>query len=729
MFQHIDYKTKISRWARELLDTDPNQVMKYGWKNRDDKLWWIFGWELLVVWWESGIGKSTFINQICTNVSNQWFRVVKYSLENRLEASAKEELFYTINRIRRSTWRAPYVWWPFIANEYSDKWKLADKDYEQLLKAAFEKLSKVPIIELDKDRWVTIQDMVKLMEEEIANWTKLFVIDHLHYFVFEDSDRLDLQIKNVMHDLNELARKHNIAIIIVAHYRWITGWEKWRDMVPNPNYFRDWCFTGDTLVYDKKTNKRYSMLELYNYKIPCTLDVMDYKTQQKKEYKDLIINDTGKKNIYKITLSNGTEVKASENSRLWMLDWWRYVKDLKEWNYIWYSNRWIYEWWNFNQWLLYGLLLSNWYMWDDMAITLPTMEWVNKLLELLKEFWAYRTIRDEINKKTWLVTSYTVKIRYGRPNKLKDELRRLWLFKKVAHEKFIPDERLLWWKQFVNWLLQWLFEWDGSYSDHTLSYATTSIKLATWIKYLLSQMWIESSILYTKWSVKKIFWKDYNCKKSYRVCVTRICDIVKFLNEIWFMTSKNKQHIDKLDMSWGRWSDYLPVEINDIILKYRKEWNYSRERMWYRVQQPHTCMPVRESIRTAGENMKSDELLLYANSCLSYTKITNIEYLWEEDTYDFEVPWYWNFFLDNWLLVHNSSIKQVAHKIIQIVRDEDPKDSEKEITIFYFTKFRWPIQNIKFEATFDSDMYEYSFWEATVINKIINKEDDDEEIF
>lgn len=236
---HITYEEKIKRGARELLDTDPNQVMKYGWKNRDDKLWWIFGWELLVVWWESGIWKSTFINQICTNVSNQWFRVVKYSLENRLESSAKEELFYTINRIRRNSCKAPYIRWPFIANEYSEKWKRADRDYKDLLKLAYERLSKVPIIELDKDRWVTIQDMVKLIEEEVANWTKLFVIDHLHYFVFEDSDRLDLQIKNVMHDLNELARKHNIAIIIVAHYRNTTGWEKWKEMVPNPWYFRD----------------------------------------------------------------------------------------------------------------------------------------------------------------------------------------------------------------------------------------------------------------------------------------------------------------------------------------------------------------------------------------------------------------------------------------------------------------------------------------------------------
>lgn len=236
---HISYKEKMQRGARELLDTDPNQVMKYGWKNRDDKLWGIFWWELIVVWWESGVGKSSFINQICTNVSNQWFRVVKYSLENRLEAAAKEEIFYTINRIRRRSWRDPYIRWPFICNEYSSKGKRYDKDYDVLLKEAFNQLSNVPIIELDKDRWVTIEDMVKLMEEEIKNWTKLFVIDHLHYFIFEESDRLDLQIKNVMHDLNELARKHNVAIILVAHYRNSTGWERWKWMVPNPGYFRD----------------------------------------------------------------------------------------------------------------------------------------------------------------------------------------------------------------------------------------------------------------------------------------------------------------------------------------------------------------------------------------------------------------------------------------------------------------------------------------------------------
>lgn len=239
MLTHITYEEKIKRWAKELYNTDPKQVMKYGWKQWDDILGWIFGGELILLGGDSGSWKSTIINQICINVANQWFRVVKYSLENRLENAAKEELFYTCNRIRKNSGRQPYKRWPFISNEYWEKWKLYDKDFKAIMTEAYRQLSKIPVVELDKDQNVAIEDIVKLIESEVNNWTKLFVIDHLHYFVFDDVERLDLQIKNVMHQLNELARKYNIAIIMVAHYRNNTWREKWRDMKPNPTYFRD----------------------------------------------------------------------------------------------------------------------------------------------------------------------------------------------------------------------------------------------------------------------------------------------------------------------------------------------------------------------------------------------------------------------------------------------------------------------------------------------------------
>jgi len=81
-------------------------------------------------------------------------------------------------------------------------------------------IEKNNLVELDKKKNVNIDEMIRLMEEEIEKGTKLFAIDHLHYFDMPDSkERHDIQIQNVMHRINELARKNNIAVILVAHYR------------------------------------------------------------------------------------------------------------------------------------------------------------------------------------------------------------------------------------------------------------------------------------------------------------------------------------------------------------------------------------------------------------------------------------------------------------------------------------------------------------------------------
>ena len=55
---------------------------------------------MYVVGAETGTGKSTFINQVCKNATRQGWKVVKYSLEDRMEDAAKEELWVECNRLR-----------------------------------------------------------------------------------------------------------------------------------------------------------------------------------------------------------------------------------------------------------------------------------------------------------------------------------------------------------------------------------------------------------------------------------------------------------------------------------------------------------------------------------------------------------------------------------------------------------------------------------------------------
>ncbi len=231
-FRHIDYYTKIAKWYEELIDTDPSKIMKRWWQERDDLLWWIYWGKIILVGASTWIWKSTFINQVCRNVGRTWIRVVKYSLEDRMEDSAKEEIFYETNRQRFKDGRQKYERTKFVNNEY---W---DDEFLRYITQASEILAKENVIELEKTKQVNIEELVLLMEEECKKWAKLFAIDHLHYFEFEDSkERLDLHIQNVMHNINEVARKYNVAVLLVAHYK--NNTPLWSDWIPNSSWFKD----------------------------------------------------------------------------------------------------------------------------------------------------------------------------------------------------------------------------------------------------------------------------------------------------------------------------------------------------------------------------------------------------------------------------------------------------------------------------------------------------------
>jgi len=229
-FQHILYREKIVRAYQELLDTDYTKIMSWWWEEWDSLLWWIYWGKIYVIGANTWVWKTTFVNQVSNNVSNQWFRVVKYSLEDRMEDLGKEEIFYKINKLRKKDDKKGYMWTDFINGRLNkEDW------FKQYLDRACEILiEKNNLIELDKKAEVTIDNLVQLMEQECDNWTKLFVIDHLHYFEMDKDERHDIQIQNVMHRLNEITRRRNVAILLVAHYR------KWsNDYEPSYDEFKD----------------------------------------------------------------------------------------------------------------------------------------------------------------------------------------------------------------------------------------------------------------------------------------------------------------------------------------------------------------------------------------------------------------------------------------------------------------------------------------------------------
>jgi len=225
--KHISQADRIMRWFHELIDTNPQKIMKW-WRNEwDGFLWGIYGWKVYLIWADTWVGKTTFVNQIANNLSSAGVRVTRYSLEDRLEDNAKEDIFYTTNQRRVQKWKNKIEWIKFINWEYTHSWwENFDQDILDDIIESAEELSQNQITDLDKDKDVTIDDMVALMSEECDRGTRVFFIDHLHYFQFDNNQtRMDLQIENAMKAINEIARKRDVAVFIIAHYNWsIWAW-------------------------------------------------------------------------------------------------------------------------------------------------------------------------------------------------------------------------------------------------------------------------------------------------------------------------------------------------------------------------------------------------------------------------------------------------------------------------------------------------------------------------
>jgi len=223
--KHISYADKIMKWMDELINTDPYKVMKRGWNERDDYLWWIYGGKVYLIGADTGVWKSTFVNQVAKNLASADVKVTRYSLEDRMEDSAKEDIFYMTNQYRSKKWKSKLQWIRYINWEYTrTKSKYYDADICNDITDVAMEIMKIPITELEKNKDVTIDDLAELMNEECDKGTRVFIIDHLHYFQFEnDKTRMDLQIENAMKRINDIARARDVAVLLVAHYN-STGW-------------------------------------------------------------------------------------------------------------------------------------------------------------------------------------------------------------------------------------------------------------------------------------------------------------------------------------------------------------------------------------------------------------------------------------------------------------------------------------------------------------------------
>lgn len=231
-FEITSYAESLDEWIVELLDTDPEMAMSWWYEAFDNKLWYILPWQLILVWWVTGTGKSSFVNQICQNISNQWLLVGKFVLEDRFQDRKKEEVYFELGKIRKKNWMKNYPMNEFMINAVNVDQNLLQTAKENLLR------KNKNILEIKKnieDR-INIDRLEILVKQLVEKWCKLISIDHLDEFELTwDASRDDLKIKQVMYKIKDIGRRYWIAIILVAHYKKLG-----KDTKPDDESFSWW---------------------------------------------------------------------------------------------------------------------------------------------------------------------------------------------------------------------------------------------------------------------------------------------------------------------------------------------------------------------------------------------------------------------------------------------------------------------------------------------------------
>ena len=279
MKEHIEFipfSEILNRAIVELDDIKPEDIVSFGYPFLDDKLTGLFKGELVIVGGESGTGKTTFATNILYKASKK-HRCSLFALEDRLNDYGLRTIYFEMGRIRKKEGKKNYPW-----NEYR-KNEIIDQEYKKYRDQAKKNLENPNLYFADVKVQMNIDMLEKAIINEIANGSKLFLIDHLHYFDFgtNDSTKADY-IEKLMVRMKLIQNQTGARIIMVVHYRKLNGVkpsiDSFKDsmaIVQNANYVIN--LWRDRSLSDENTSQYETKLFVPKSRNPngeCSFDLM-----------------------------------------------------------------------------------------------------------------------------------------------------------------------------------------------------------------------------------------------------------------------------------------------------------------------------------------------------------------------------------------------------------------------------------------------------------------------
>ena len=215
--EFVPFSEILDRAIIELDETRPEDIVSFGYDFLDDKLTGLFKGELTVIGGESGTGKTTFATNIIYKASKK-HRCSVFALEDRLNDYGMKNIYFEIGRLRKEHGKKNYPWNAYRKNE------IVDQEYKTYRDQAKQNLNNPNVYFADVKAQMNIDMLERAINNEIDAGSKLFLIDHLHYFDFGTSDSTKADyIEKLMVRMKLIQNQTGARILLVVHYRKLNG--------------------------------------------------------------------------------------------------------------------------------------------------------------------------------------------------------------------------------------------------------------------------------------------------------------------------------------------------------------------------------------------------------------------------------------------------------------------------------------------------------------------------
>ncbi|MBD2107869.1 replicative DNA helicase [Nodosilinea sp. FACHB-13] len=632
--------------------------------------------DLIIAAARPSMGKTSFVLNIARNIAAlQKLPVAIYSLE-----MSKVQLVYRLlsSEVEMESSRLRTG-------------RIAQNEWEKL-GHAISILSQMPIF-IDDTPSISVTEIrsrCRRLQAEQGGALGLILIDYLQLMEGGGDNRVQ-ELSKMTRSLKGLARELNVPIIALSQLS--RGVESRTNKRPMMSDLRE-CVTGDTLVV-LADGRRVPIQEL----VGSTPDVVSLDEQGKltQAQADLVWQ-VGTRPIYELTTASGRKIRATEKHRLYTLDGWQRLEQLKKGSRIGVAQHLpepaVAETWPELRLALLGQLIGDGSYLKGQPLRYTTSSEDNsQIVKLAAEQEFGCEVKRYRGRGQWHQLLISGNGNRWHPAGVNRWLRQLGIFNQPSREKRIPAEVFQLSNQQVGLLLKHLWATDGCISvrkgrgGDAVFFSTSSEGLARDVAALLLRLGIWASV----------FWQPSQC---FTVNVQGSVNQLRFLTRVGAFgprvepATALRLKLESIISNPNR--DTLPREVFERVKADMRAQGISQRQMAtlrgtsYGGTSHFKFAPSRQTLLSYAEILANESLKEIAAADIFWDEVLSIEPAGEEPVYDLTVPGPASWLADG-IVSHNSgAIEQDADLIMMLYREEyyDPDTPDRGIAEIIITKHR-----------------------------------------